>query len=254
MADKKISALTDSTPLAPGDIIPVVRSGATVRTTIGSATPSTPVMANSSTAYTIDPANGGQLDLTLNGTTPVLTLQTVVAGTSYRLPVTLIQDGTGSRVPSFVNVTWAAGVAPTIASAIGAKTYLEFISDGVTITGYAVNASTGTGATVLAVSPTLTTPAIAGNLTQTVAGGTLVLKQGSNGKCGTFVANGATPVVISNSSIAITDCILISLNTIGGTVGVQPHVSAISAGVSFTVTCTVLDTSTYNYAIISNAS
>ena len=79
-----------------------------------------------------------------------------------------------------------------------------------------------------------------------------VLKQGANGLCGTFVANGVTPVVVTNTNIAITDAIIISLNTIGGTVGVQPHVSAITATTSFAVTCTATDTSTYNYAIIKN--
>lgn len=212
-----------------------------------------PVVANSSTAYTIDQANGQQFDITLNGATPVLTLQAVTASKSQILAVTLIQDGTGSRVPSWANVTWATGVAPTVASAIAARTYLSFVSDGATWTGYAVPASTGTGAQVLATSATLTTPALSGALTaQTVTSG-LVLKQGSNGKCGTFVANGATPVTVNNTSIAITDTIIISLNTIGGTVGVQPHVSAITASTSFAVTCTALDTSTYNYAIISNA-
>lgn len=212
-----------------------------------------PVVANSSTAYTIDQANGAQFDITLNGATPVLTLQSVTASQAQMLYVTLIQDGTGGRVPSWTNVTWAAGVAPTVASAISALTYLSFISDGTTWTGYAVPASTGTGAVVQASSPTITTPTVSGNITQSSATGTLLLKQGANGKCGTFVANGITPVTITNSSIAITDTIIISLNTVGGTVGVQPHVATITASTGFTVICTATDTSTYNYAIISNA-
>lgn len=222
-------------------------------TTSGAAISQKPVAANSSTAYTIDQANGAQFDITLNSATPVLTLQTVTSSQYQELAVTLIQDGTGGRLPTWSNVTWASGVAPTVSTAIAARTYLKFISDGTTWTGYAVPQSTGSGAVVLASSPTITTPTVSGNITQSSAGGTLVLKQGSNGKCGTFVANGTTPVVISNTSIAITDTIIISLNTIGGTVGVQPHVSAITANTSFAVTCTATDTSTYNYAIISNA-
>lgn len=85
-----------------------------------------------------------------------------------------------------------------------------------------------------------------------VAGG-IVLKQGSNARCGTFVANGSTPVTVSNTSIAVTDAIIISLNTVGGTVGVQPHVATITASTGFTVVCTASDTSTYNYALIGNA-
>ncbi|SRR6266403_36138 len=139
----------------------------------GAALASLPYAANSGTAYTIDPANGGQLDLTLNGVTPVITLQAVVTGQAVRLPITLIQDGTGSRVPSFVNVTWAAGVTPTIASAISARTYLEFISDGVTWTGYALNSSTGTGAQVLANSPILVTPVLGAATATTINGVTI---------------------------------------------------------------------------------
>ncbi len=92
-----------------------------------------------------------------------------------------------------------------------------------------------------------------GNVGFTAVAKGLVLKQGANGKCGTFVANGVTPVTVSNTSVAITDTIIISLNTVGGTVGVQPHVATITAATGFTVICTALDTSTYNYAIISNA-
>lgn len=90
-------------------------------------------------------------------------------------------------------------------------------------------------------------------LTMGTAAQGLVLKQGSNGLCGTFVANGVTPVTVSSSAIAVTDAIIISLNTIGGTVGVQPHVATITAATSFTVVCTASDTSTYNWAIIKSA-
>lgn len=91
------------------------------------------------------------------------------------------------------------------------------------------------------------------SITMSAIGKGVILKRGSNGKVGTFVANGATPVSVSNTSIAITDAIIISLNTVGGTVGVQPHVATITAGVGFDVVCTASDTSTYNYTIISNA-
>ena len=94
---------------------------------------------------------------------------------------------------------------------------------------------------------------IGGAITYTAAAAGPILKQGANGRCGTFVANGVTPVTINNTSIAITDAIIISLNTVGGTVGVQPHVATITASSGFTVVCTASDTSTYNYAIIKNA-
>lgn len=80
-----------------------------------------------------------------------------------------------------------------------------------------------------------------------------VLKRGSNGLCGTFTCNGVTPVSVSNTNVAITDCIIISLNTVGGTVGVVPIIQTITASSGFTVAGTALDSSVYNYAIIKNA-
>lgn len=108
------------------------------------------------------------------------------------------------------------------------------------------------GANLSAISGTSLT--LSDNATFTTAAKGIVLKQGSNGRVGTFVANGATPVAVLNSSVAITDAIIISLNTVGG-VGpiVQPFVTAITAGVGFSVAATTGDTSTYNYAIIKNA-
>lgn len=72
---------------------------------------------------------------------------------------------------------------------------------------------------------------------------------GITGTNGTFTADGATPVTVANTSVAITDTIIISLNTVGGTVGVQPHVATITAATGFTVLCTASDTSIYNYVI-----
>lgn len=101
----------------------------------------------------------------------------------------------------------------------------------------------------------ITTAAItaSGSTTYSAAAAGTILKQGANGRVGTFVCNGATPVTVSNTSIAITDAIIISLNTVGGTVGAVPAIQTITASTGFTVSGTALDTSTYNYAIIKNA-
>lgn len=83
--------------------------------------------ANTGSAYTIDPANGKSFGLTLNAATPVLTLASNPAsGVEIELAVDLIQDGTGGRVPSWANVTWASGSAPTISSTAGTTTYFAF--------------------------------------------------------------------------------------------------------------------------------
>lgn len=67
---------------------------------------------------------------------------------------------------------------------------------------------------------------------------------------GTFIANGASAVTVANTNILATDTVAISLNTVGGTVGVQPHLATLTAGTGFTVSGTASDTSTYNYKII----
>lgn len=97
-----------------------------------------------------------------------------------------------------------------------------------------------------------TTITASGALTFTTPSAGIVLKQGANGKYGTFTVNGATPVNVINSSVSITDTIFPSLNTPNGTVGALPAIQTITAGVGFTVLGTAGDTSTYNYSIISN--
>ena len=94
---------------------------------------------------------------------------------------------------------------------------------------------------------------LAASTTYTVKTAGPILKQGSNGRCGTFVCNGITPVTVGNTSFAITDAVIISLNTVGGTVGALPHLATATGGTGFTTVGTALDTSTYNYALIKNA-
>lgn len=85
------------------------------------------------------------------------------------------------------------------------------------------------------------------------ATGAAVWIQGGNNyylrKTGTFVVNGATPVTITDAGYAITDLVVVSLNTVGGTVGAIPRVVASTAGTSFNVNGVASDTSTYNYGV-----
>lgn len=159
-----------------------------------------------------------------------------------------LAGGTGD----VAGANWTFIASPGKGTGIGGSLIFQTAPAG--STGTVVNAP----ATVLTLDSTkLATFAGAlsaiGSLTFNTNTAGVILKRGANGLCGTFVANGATPVVVNNSNIAITDSIIISLNTIGGTVGVQPHVSAITGATSFAVTCTAVDSSTYNYAIIKNA-
>lgn len=67
---------------------------------------------------------------------------------------------------------------------------------------------------------------------------------------GTFTADGATPVTVAASEVTANSQILITLKTVGGTVGAIPHVETITPGTGFTVVGIADDTSIYNYTIV----
>lgn len=84
-------------------------------------------------------------------------------------------------------------------------------------------------------------------------GKTTQLKAGVNAKAGTFTANGTTPVSVATTSFVAGSAVIISLKTVGGTVGPIPHLATATAGTGFTVVGTAADTSVYNWAIIDQA-
>lgn len=67
---------------------------------------------------------------------------------------------------------------------------------------------------------------------------------------GTFVCNGSTPVTVTDADVTANSSIIVTLKTVGGTVGAVPAVKTITAGTGFTIAGTASDTSTYNYLII----
>lgn len=76
------------------------------------------------------------------------------------------------------------------------------------------------------------------------------IEQGYFPANGTFVANGATPVTVSNARVTATSQIDVTLKTVGGTVDVsRPNVVTITPGTGFNVVAAASDTSTYNYSI-----
>lgn len=84
--------------------------------------------ANTSTAYTIDLANGTVQVLTLTGNC-TFTFPTVAAGKSFIM--LLKQDGTGSRTVTWpATVKWPGGTAPTITSTASKLDKYIFTSDG----------------------------------------------------------------------------------------------------------------------------
>jgi hypothetical protein len=88
-----------------------------------------------------------------------------------------------------------------------------------------------------------------GNIDISGAGYGLEIKEGANCKQGTAVLNGTTAVVVANTSVTANSRIFLTINTPGGTPA-SPYVSAVSAGVSFSIKSTgASDTSTVAYLI-----
>jgi hypothetical protein len=87
----------------------------------------TPFSANSSTAITLDLANGTVQIITLTGNATI-TMPTATSGKSFILM--LKQDGTGSRTVTWSTVKWAGGTAPTITSTASRLDLLSFFADG----------------------------------------------------------------------------------------------------------------------------
>jgi hypothetical protein len=67
------------------------------------------------------------------------------------------------------------------------------------------------------------------------------------GHSGTFVMNGATPVVVAAPAVTANSTFVFGLKTVGGTVGAYPNLVTVTPGTGFHVAGTALDTSTYNY-------
>jgi len=84
--------------------------------------------ANTSTAYTIDLANGSLQILTLTGNC-TFTFPTATAGKGFTL--LLLQDATGSRTATWpASVKWPAGTAPTITATASKGDKFVFVGDG----------------------------------------------------------------------------------------------------------------------------
>ena len=89
--------------------------------------------ANTSTAYTIDLANGTVQILTLTGNC-TYTFPTATAGKSFILIQK--QDGTGSRTVTWpAAVKWPGGTAPTITSTASRQDKYIFTADGTNFYG-----------------------------------------------------------------------------------------------------------------------
>lgn len=66
---------------------------------------------------------------------------------------------------------------------------------------------------------------------------------------GTFTANGASAVTVTEPNLTANSVVIFTLKTVGGTVGAYPAIKTVTVGTGFTVACTASDTSVYNYKL-----
>ena len=66
----------------------------------------------------------------------------------------------------------------------------------------------------------------------------------------TALANNSYATGMANANVTANSQILVTLKTVGGTVGAIPAVATITAGTGFTTVGTASDSSTYNYLVI----
>jgi len=140
---KSIYTSTDVTALgeiASGDTVDIP-SGST-GTNLGLTNPTvtnyveTLYSANTSTAITVNLANGTVQNLTLTGNATI-TMPTAVAGKSFI--IMLRQDATGSRSVTWSTVVWPGGTAPTITGTASKMDMYSFFSDGTSWYGVTVS-------------------------------------------------------------------------------------------------------------------
>jgi len=82
--------------------------------------------ANTSTAITLDLANGSIQNLTLTGTATI-TMPTAVAGKSFLM---YLRTGAGSYTVTWTTVKWPGGTAPTLTATASRMDIFSFFSDG----------------------------------------------------------------------------------------------------------------------------
>ena len=139
--------------------------------------------------------------------------------------------------------------AMTAPQTINASFYYTYVNNTVfpaTLTG-AAGGVTVSGATVVAANSWvkyLVTYTAANTMTM------VAVEQGYFPKTGTFVANGASAVTVSDARLTANSNVIITLNTVGGSVGAIPHLATVTPGTGFTVVGSASDTSTYNYTIL----
>lgn len=207
----------------------------------------------------LDNGTGAQLQVYAANSPAIIDLTGFgVAGSMYAR----LYGGTEAAItPSTASQVFRAGLR--INDTAGSKT--DFLAGNLEVTpGTTMSSSdhsskialwaTKSGTTTRVEEFTLDTSADAnvqlGHLKLNVAGKGLIVKSGTNAKLNSTGALTAGVATVANTSITTSSRVFFTLKTLGGTVGIAPYVSSISAGTNFNVTATATDTSDYYYFIV----
>lgn len=270
MANVKWSAFPSGTTISGSDIAVGLQSGADVQWPFSAlATYITGALTVTGTGSYVRATSPSLVTPTL-GVASATTINKVALTAPASGSTLTIADGKTGTFSASITITGTDGKALTVTNSgtvAGGDAWVLAIAASKTLTVSNTLTLAGTDSTVMTFPTTSATVArtdaaqsftgdqtFAGNNIFSVAASGPTLKRGANGRVGTFTANGATPVTVTNSSVAVTDTIIISLNTVGGTGPViQPFVATITAGVGFTTAANTGDISVYNYCLIKNA-
>ena len=213
------------------------------------------VVPTSTTAITLTHIQTVPITVGQNSTAPAFTaLSTVGAGviTAAGFAGGLTNRGGAQSATAFTDTTDTAAniiaAAANLVNKIGASFVYRYVNNTngpATITG-------GTGVTVSGITLVPANAWADFVLTYTAAATITMVGVGSGylPQIGTFTANGATGVVVSNTAVSPNSNIVFTAKTIGGTPAGAPFLSSVTPGTGFTVKAIAGDTSVYNYAIL----
>jgi len=213
------------------------------------------VKVTSATAVSFTHMSTTEITSNIYTTIPALVaLTTVGAGTILAADIVsgYTARGGAQTATAFTDTTDTAAniiaAAPGLVNKIGTAniyTYVNNTNAPATLTG-------GTGVTVSGVTVVPANSSATFVITYTAAATITMVGVGIQyiPQSGTFVANGASAVTVTNANVSPGSNIIITLKTVGGTVGAIPHLSTVTPGTGFTVVGTASDTSTYNYTIL----
>lgn len=224
----------------------------------------------------IPPFSVGNYFATLGGTQTAPTFAISHMGTFPAFLTGAVVSPTATALTTVgAGTITAAGIAGGVTLRSGSTTAFSDttdIADAIIAAGFSSASAIGSSFTYTYVNNTVAVATLGGGTGVTVSGVTVVppnswaeylvtytaadtvtmvgIEQGYFPKSGTFAANGATPVTVSDARVTASSQIDITLKTVGGTVNPNgPHIVTITPGTGFSVNGAASDTSTYSYSI-----